>query len=201
MNTFPFDPTHLPEEPPVDTLTAIFSRRSESKLKPDAVPRDIIERLLEAAVQAPNHHRVRPWRFFIIQGDARQRLGGVMAASLLRRKPDVDPAILDNERVKPLRAPLIIAVAVDRPVEPKVREIENIAAVSAAIQNLLLAAHHLGLAGIWRTGDAAYDPGVKAFFGLEADQTLLAFVYLGYLLVERKTEERLSYQDRTTWME
>ena len=72
---------------------------------------------------------------------------------------------LEKERAKPLRAPVLIAVGVDKPVDPRVLEIENICAVAAAVENLLLAAHAQGLGAMWRTGPAAHDPRSKEISG------------------------------------
>jgi nitroreductase len=96
---------------------------------------------------------------------------------------------------------VLIAVGVDKPAEAKVVEIENICAAAAATENLLLAAHALGLAAHWRTGPAAQVPEVKAFLGLAPDQHLISFVYLGYPLVEPVPPQRPSFEDRTVWME
>jgi nitroreductase len=160
-----------------------------------------VEKLLSAAVQAPNHYNVRPWRFVVLTGEGRQRLGDVMAEVFHHKFPDVAPEALDKERAKPLRAPLLIAVGVDKPAEARVVDIENICAVAAACENLLLAAHGLGLAAQWRTGDVARDPEVKKFLGLEPAQQLLAFLYVGYPDVLPAAVERPSFADRTTWIE
>ena len=185
----------------MDVFEAIFTRRSVSKMRPDPVSRDLIERLLAAAVQAPNHYRVRPWRFYVVSGEARHRLGEVMAQSLLARQPDSPPSALEKERSRPLRAPVLIAISVDAPSEPKVLEVENICAAAAAAENMLLAAHGLGLGAMWRTGPASMNPDVKAFFGLGPEQHLIGFIYVGYPLEESSAPERPSYEDRTTWME
>jgi nitroreductase len=185
----------------MDIFDAIFQRQSIGKVKPDPIPRTDIEKLLEAAVQAPNHHRVRPWRFIVLQGNSRQRLGDVMADSKQRETPDAPQAVLEVERLKPLRAPLLIAVGVDLPLDAKVIEIENVCASAAAIENLLLVAQALGLGAQWRTGPAAYDPSVKAFLGLAPEQHLIGFIYLGYPEGEHLSKERPSYQDRTIWLD
>lgn len=135
----------------MDVFEAIYQRQSIGKVKPNSMPRDVIEQLLSAAVQAPNHHKVRPWRFVVLTGAARERLGEVMARLLQANQPEVNADDLQKQRLKPLRAPVVIAVAVDRPAIPKVQEIENVAAVAAAIQNLLVAAHAIGLGAIWRS--------------------------------------------------
>jgi nitroreductase len=185
----------------MDIFDAIHSRHSVSKVRPDPVSAELIQSLLSAAVQAPNHYRVRPWRFVVLSGDARVRLGEVMAQSLLSRHPESDGTALAAERARPLRAPVLIAVAVDPPSEPKVVEIENICAAAAAVENLLLAAHGLGLGAMWRTGPAARDPRVKEFLGIAAEQDLIAFVYVGYPEEMPAPPPRPSYEDRVVWME
>jgi nitroreductase len=184
----------------MDVLEAIRFRQSTGKVKPDPIPRELIETLLNAAVQAPNHHTVRPWRFVVLTGAVRARLGQAMADRLKAEKPDVSEANLDIERAKPLRAPVLIAVGVDKPSLPKVLEMENICAAAAATENLLLAAHAQGLGAIWRTGPAANDPNVKALLGFAPDQHLIAFVYLGYPAVELSMPSRPTHEDRTVWM-
>lgn len=185
----------------MNTIEAIKARHSVGNLKPDAVPRNVIETLLSAAVQAPNHHKVRPWRFFVIAAAGRDRLGEAMAEGLRKRNPLISEESLIRERAKPLRAPVIIAVAVDRPMEERIVEIENICAAAAACQNILLAATDLGLASHWRTGDAARDPVVKAFLGLEPSQALIAFIYVGYPGAMVESAPRPGFDDRTTWLD
>lgn len=185
----------------MDVFEAIHTRQSVAKVKPDPVPRELIEQALSAAVQAPNHYKVRPWRFVVLTGEAREKLGSVMAAALQEKHPDFPPEAFDKERSKPLRSPVLIAVGVDKPSEAKVVEVENICASAAAVENLLLAVHAEGLGAKWRTGDPARDPKVKQFLGFEPDQYLIGFIYIGYPEFELEPRERPSFEDRTTWME
>ena len=185
----------------MDVLEVIHLRQSVGKVKPDSVSRELIERLLSAAVQAPNHYKVRPWRFVVLTGAARERLGEVMAEALRQHDPTATEETLAKERVKPLRAPVLIAVGVDKPSLPKVVEIENVCAAAAATQNLLLAAQALGLAAMWRTGEAARAPAVKTFLGFEAGQSIIGFVYVGYALSEPLPPVRPSHEDRTVWLD
>lgn|SRR5690554_4652948 len=185
----------------MDVFEAIFRRQSVPKVLPDPIPRELIEKLLAAAAQAPNHYKVRPWRFFVLTGAARNRLGDVLAESLARRIPESTPAALEKERGRPLRAPVVIAVAVDLPADSRVIETENISAASAAVQNMLLAATALGLGAMWRTGQPAYNPDVKAFFGLAPEQHLIGFVYVGYPAEPPEPPQRPSFEDRTTWLD
>lgn len=185
----------------MDVFDAIHNRHSEGKVKPDSVSRDVIEKLLAAAVQAPNHYKVRPWRFVVLIGEGRNKLGEVMLASQLDRMPDLSPEASDKIRALPLRAPLLIAVGVDKPSEPKVLEIENICAAAAACENLLLVAHAEGLAVKWRTGEWSRDAKVKEFLGFAPDQHIIAFLYIGYPEMIGEYPQRPSYEDRTVWMD
>jgi nitroreductase len=185
----------------MEALEAILTRHSVNKVKPDPLEHATIQRLLLAAVQAPNHYHIRPWRFVVLTGKSRQALGEVMTQSLRKRTPDLSESAMEIERAKPLRAPVLIAVGVDKSDDPRVLEIENICAVAAAVENLLLAAHAEGLGAMWRTGPAARDPDVKEFLGLARDRELLGFIYIGYPDLQIPLVERPSFEDRTVWME
>jgi len=185
----------------MDIFEAIHTRQSIGKVKPDPVPHELIERLLSAAVQAPNHHKVRPWRFVVLTGAARERLGDAMAQSLHNSDPNTGDEAVTKERTKPLRAPVVIAVAVDKPNLPKVVEIENVCAAAAAVQNMLLAAHALGLGAYWRTGPSATDPVIKTFLGFVPDQMLIGFIYIGYPDMPPHPPSRPSFEDRTVWLD
>jgi len=175
----------------MDVFEAIHNRYSQGKVKPDPVPRELIEKMLHAAVQAPNHYKVRPWRFVVLTGEGLRKLGDVMAASQEERHPEFPSEAFDKCRALPLRAPVVIAVGVDKPSEAKVLEIENVCAAAAATQNLLLAA-----TDIW-----ARDAKVKEFLGFVADQLIIGFIYLGYPEFASEPVPRSSFEDRTAWIE
>ncbi len=185
----------------MDLFEAIQGRYSQGKVKPDRLPREVIETLLDAAVQAPNHYKVRPWRFVVLTGEGRDKLGDVMAASQQARHPEYPIESFDKCRSLPLRAPVVIAIGVDKPNEPKVLEIENVCAAAAATQNLLLAAHAMGLGAKWRTSEWARDPMVKEFLGFAPDQHIIGFIYIGYPEFVAEPAPRPSFEDRVVWME
>src|SRR5579884_2758351 len=182
----------------------IKRRRSIGKMTDERPAREQIERLLEAATHAPNHHKVQPWRFIVLAGEAREALGKVMANSLAEKMEETTSekaqALLNKERNKLLRSPVVIAVVAERPGLPKVKEVENIAAVAAAVQNMLLTAEEMGLACMWRTGDAAYDPGVKKWLGLSAEEHIVAFVYVGYPAIPRLKRYPIPIEAKTRWL-
>lgn len=184
----------------MDVLETIRTRRSIGKVGPERPPREVIQRLLQAAVWAPNHHKTEPWRFYVLAGNARVVLGEVMARSQARRRSSpLKESKLEKIRRKPLRAPVVIAVAVEPSSDPDVVEIEEILATAAAVQNLLLTAHAMDLGAMWRTGDACYDPEVEAFFGLSEKARLLGFVYVGYPAMAAPRATRRPTEELTEW--
>lgn len=167
----------------MDMLQAIEGRRSRGKMASDAPPRELIERVLQAGVHAPNHHDTQPWRFVVLSGEARVRFGDSLAEALQRRL-DPPPANLDGlllaERAKPMRSPVLIAVGVTSNERDGMTRREDFQAASAALQNMLLAAESLGLAAIWRTGEGILDAGVKQHLGFQPEDEIAGILYLGY---------------------
>lgn len=182
-------------------LAALRNRRSIGKVTSEVPPRDLIREMLEVATWAPNHHHTEPWRFVVLEGDARAELGAVMGELSAAREADSEKkaASATSAASKPLRAPYVIAVAVEPSAEPSVPEIEEIAAGSAAVQNMLLAAEALGLAAIWRSGWMAFTPEVRAHLGFSERAIMLGFVYVGYAAMERPTRTRGPVDTVTTW--
>ena len=181
----------------------IKNRRSIGKMTDQRPTRAQIEHILEAATHAPNHHKVEPWKFIVLAGKARAELGAIMANSLAKRLGDTAndkaQALLNKERTKLLRSPIVIVVAAEQPHQPNVLAIENIEAVAAAVQNMLLTAEEIGLAAMWRTGDAAFDPHVKQWLGLAPEAHIVAFVYLGYPAIPKLARHPTSFEEKTTW--
>ncbi|MEM3427052.1 MAG: nitroreductase [Nitrososphaerales archaeon] len=188
----------------LDVLEAIKTRRSISKFKPDEPPKELIEKILDAGTWAPTHHLTEPWKFFVLTGKAREKLGEAMAQALAEELTDLDSqeskVKLDSERQRPLRAPVIIAVAASPKQDPNVVELEEIVATASAMQNMLLAAHALGLGAILRTGKAAYRKKVKEFFGLSDKEYLLGFIYLGYPDMQPQKATRTPFSSKTVWL-
>jgi len=169
----------------MDAITAIHARRSRPVLTEPA-PGDgdgDLDAILAAAAAAPDHGRHRPWRFVVIKGDGRKAFGEVLAElyreSAARRGEQPDPAAEGRERAKPMRAPVIIAVACAAGGDEKVPRTERLAAVAAATQNLLLAATALGYGAMWRTGAPARSASVREALGFAPGDEITGFVYLG----------------------
>jgi nitroreductase len=161
------------------TLDVLKSRTTAKEFAAAAPAESAIRQALEAAVAAPDHGRMRPWRFLLIEGEARQKFGAVLADAYKRRKPDASAPELEREAAKPMRSPLLIVVAAKLTARPGIPEIEQILSTGAAVQNLTLALHAQGYASAWKTGEPAYDPVVKKALGLDEGDAIVAFVYVG----------------------
>lgn len=127
---------------------------------------------------APNHRLTEPWRFHVITGKAREDFGNAMAAAL-KASGETHTSALAAEAAKPLRAPVVIVVS-SKPDDNPVLEWENHLATAAAVQNLLLAAHGLGLGAFWRTGSAMYSSRIAEYLRLDDGERVIGAVYLGY---------------------
>ena len=178
------------EATPMGAIDALLSRTSVGALKEPAPPRDVLELALRCAASAPDHGRLTPARFVVIEGEERGRFGKICADALLRREPAAAPEVLDREMKKPLRAPMII-MAICSPTGDKIPEIEQILSVGAAVENLLLALHAKGFGAMWKTGDAVYDEGVKLALGLSARDHIVALVYAGTPAAAARRIERV----------
>ncbi len=163
----------------MNILTAIDTRASSLKLTEPGPSRADLERIMLAGARAPDHGKLAPWRFVVLERTGRELLANAMVESLRQTAPATSAAQLEAERQKPLRAPTIIAVAAHLIRGHKVPEHEQVHAVAAAVQNMFLAAHALGYGAMWKTGAAAHAEQVKAALGFEAGDEIVAFLYVG----------------------
>jgi nitroreductase len=168
-------------EATMNAIEAMLSRRSVPALRlrepgPSSAQIDVA---IDAALSAPDHGLLRPWRFVLIHGAARERLGDLLADRLAAREPETPAAKIDRVRTQARNAPLVIGVGARIQPAHKIPEIEQVLAVGAGVMNLLNAFHAMGFGAIWLTGGNAYDPEVAAAMGFETSERCLGFVYVG----------------------
>ncbi|EED36165.1 nitroreductase family protein [Luminiphilus syltensis NOR5-1B] len=135
--------------------------------------------IFAAGLRAPDHQRLRPWHFVVVEGDRRAALGALFEESLLLRKPDASEAERTKALRAPLRAPVMIAGLLRYVEHPKVPRVEQAAAVACALYGMSLAANDLGFGGMWRTGPYAQDPLVISRLGGAPGDEVIGFLYLG----------------------
>lgn len=151
------------------------------KLLVDPAPDpDQLAAFLSTALRAPDHGAIQPWRFHVVRGDARARLGELFAEALLKRDPDAPDDAIAKERLRPSYAPLAIVVCAKITTDnPNVPPVEQIVSTGAAVQNIMNAAHANGYGTFLSTGIRARDPHIKRAFGLDEKDELVGFLYIG----------------------
>jgi nitroreductase len=164
----------------MELFDAIATRATAARLAEPGPTPEQLERLLSAAARAPDHGRLKPWRFILVDGAVRESLANAVAEARRDQIPTYTDEQMELEREKIRRSPRILVVGCAvRKDFAKVPEIEQVIAVGAAVENLLLAAHDLGVGVMWKTGPAAYSPKVKSVVGLAADDHIVAILHLG----------------------
>ena len=188
----------------MELTEAIRSRQSVNRVTAEPVPEEALGEILESAVHAPNHKITEPWRFHVFVGKGRGELARARAeaARLQAEAEGEDEEMaagrITRERKKPFRAPVVIAV-ISLAGRDETETLENYAACAAAVQNMLLTAHSLGLGAIWRTGPAAYHEHMRAFFGLKEGDRVVAYLYIGYPDMGERPRRRKPVEEKTVW--
>lgn len=180
-------------------LDLLLSRRSVGALQDPAPDGRDLELILELGLRAPDHGRLRPWRFVLIRGEARTGFADRLVAAARRRDPNAPQALLDRYRAWPLRTPLLIGVGAIVRANHIIPEGEQILSAGAAAMNMLNAIHLLGYAGMWVTGANAYDPEINASLGFEAPSRLVGFLAIGTLRTTTAAERPLREDHAVEW--
>jgi nitroreductase len=188
----------------MDAIDAIQRRTSVRRFRPDPVSREMVQRLLECAVRAPNHKLTEPWRFVVLSGTARDRYAEMRAAQRLARYADPTSAeaveAADKQRREASSTPvfLVAMVAVS---EDETRREEDYAAVMMAIANLMIAAEALGLGTYLRTGGIMREPEVMKLAGVPDGYRIAGIVSLGYPSDVDPPRRRRPAAELTRWVE
>lgn len=165
----------------------------------EAIDDEIIKQILENANYAPNHLKTQPWRFMVFKGNALKKLGQAQA-ELYKNYTSEDkfnPETYKKLQNKPAMASHVIAIGVKR--HPIVPEIEEIEAVACAVQNMYLTATAYGLGAYWGSGGITYYPEAKELFGLDENDKLLGFFFLGVPKHTPASYERQPIEDKVIW--
>jgi nitroreductase len=188
----------------MDAYDAIATRTSTRAFAERPVPRPVLERLLAAAVRAPNHKLTEPWRFAVVSGESAARFAELKRAHRATRfadpaAPEAAKAIEKTYR-EALATPAFVVVMCAVSDDPVRRE-EDYASTMMAAQNLLIAATAAGLGSYLRTGGMLEDAGLKELVRLPAGHRLVGVVSLGYPAGSQEAKKRTDPGDKTLWLE
>jgi len=162
-------------------LDLLLSRRSGSAKAmtgPGPSPAEL-DAILTAAARVPDHGKLFPWRFIVFEGDARKRMGELLASTLRDTDPQATPDRLEQESQRFLRAPVVIAVVSRAREQIPIPVWEQELSAGAVCQTMLIAAHAMGFVANWLTEWPAYSPLVKEKIGLKSGERIAGFIYIG----------------------
>lgn len=161
----------------------------------------VINEILTNATWAPNHGKQEPWHFTVFSGEGLQKLADFQADLYKQESgPNFKQITYDKLLANPLKASHVIALGMKRSTNPNIPEVEDVAAVSCAVQNIYLSVTAYGLGGYWTSGGVTYKPTAKEFFGLGENDKLLGFFYIGYVALPTTGGNRAPIEQKTTWV-
>ncbi len=180
-------------------LDILLKRKSHNKLVLPAPTSKQVQDMMQAALRAPDHAQLKPWRYLIYRGESLKRLGEYFVRASLLKEPALSEDKQDRIANKPLRAPMVM-IAIIRLVEHrKVPEIEQILSAGASVQNLIMAAHFMNIGAIWRTGDLAFNRQLMDELGLSSNESIAGFIYLGQEEGVKKAVPQIDQSDFVEW--
>jgi len=138
-----------------------------------------LREMLTIASRVPDHGKLTPWRFILYRGDARRQAGEALAKLYVLRNPSADAKLVEEERARFTKAPLVIGVVSKAAPHPKIPEFEQLLSAGNAAMNLELAAQALGFASQWTTGWVAYDAEAGRILGLADGERFVGLIHIG----------------------
>lgn len=195
--------------PTFDTSEASRLLRERRSVYPnmysdEPVADEVVQEMLENANWAPTHRLTEPWRFVVFKGEGLKKLAAFQSElyrELSTKAGTFDEAKFEKLAKKPLLASHIIAIGMKRDPKASVPEVEEVASVAAAVQNMYLTATAHGIGCYWGSGGITYKPEAFEFFGLEEGDQLLGFLYVGNLKSDKwPAGRRKPIADKVTWV-
>ena len=179
-------------------LKDIQTRNSIPFLEEPAPSEEEMIEVYKAALRAPDHAWLRPWRYLEVRGEGRHKLSKAFLDAAMKDDdslPDEQKQKLENA---PFRAPLIIVLVADVKEHPKVPKVEQLLSLGASAQNILLAIDSLGYGAVWRTGKMAFNPYVVEALKLPENSEIIGYLYVGTPTRQGKTIPELNIDDFLT---
>ncbi|MDA0147131.1 NAD(P)H nitroreductase [Vibrio sp. LaRot3] len=161
----------------MDALDLLLNRRSIGKLSAPAPEGKVLENIIRAGLRAPDHAGLTPWRFVISQGEGLQKLADILVSAA--KADSSDPQVIEKVSNAPFRAPMVITVIAKVTPHEKVPAIEQHISAGCAAHAMQMAAVAQGFQGFWRSGKWMFHDKVQQAFGLEGEDQIVGFLYLG----------------------
>ena len=154
-----------------------------------------LNQILTAGLRVPDHGKLGPWRIQVLHSQGQKALGDVLAKLFTEEHGErARDRMVENERERPQRAPVLLVVTSDIHIDTTIPEMEQRMSGGALCMNLLNASHALGYGAQWLTEWPAFDVQVKAALGHDADTDIIGFIYIGTSTEPPKDRERASIE-------
>ncbi|MGV1914176.1 nitroreductase family protein [Rhizobium sp. 22-785-1] len=162
--------------------------------------REELEEILRLTVRVPDHGKIAPWRFVVIRGDERERLGEAALALALKKNPELSVDFQSVERTRFTRAPVVIAVVSEAGPHVKIPEWEQIMSAGAVCLNLLMAVNAHGYAANWLTEWVSYDLDFLPEMGVGEEEKVAGLIYVGSTTFPPVERPRPDLSEVVTWV-
>ena len=162
---------------------------------------NIINEIITNASWAPNHGKQEPWHFTVFSGDGLQKLATYQSELYKELAGENFKEITYSKlQQNPLKASHVIALGMKKTANKNIPEVEDVAAVACAVQNIYLSVTAYGLGGYWTTGGVTYKEKAKEFFGLCEEDKLMGFFYIGHIAIPTSGATRKPLEEKVKWI-
>jgi nitroreductase len=159
-----------------------------------------IEDILRVASRVPDHGKIAPWRFIVYRGTERERIGAELLKLALEAKPELSDEMIQVERARFTRAPVVVAVVSTAAPHFKIPEWEQLMSAGALCLNLLISANAHGYVSNWLTEWFAYDERAYPLLGINAGEKVAGFIHIGSTTFPVTERPRPELSETVTWV-
>jgi len=175
-------------------IELLLQRQSNSLVTSPAPNEEALNQILAAGMRVPDHACLKPWHFTVVTGDGLQRLSDLFVAS-----SNQQTANIEKIAKMPFRAPMIIVISAVFIAHEKVPNQEQLITAGCCAHAMQMAAFSLGFGAIWRTGELACNEKVKKGLGVNAQDEIVGFLYIGTPCKEQGLKSSKSFVEKVSY--
>ena len=182
----------------MNAIELLTKRQSDPQLTSPAPNKEQLDTLFQAAIRVPDHAALTPYRFIVAQDQGLEKLAQAYVKALTLK--GADQAKLDKAAKMPFRAPMVVTIVTQYQEHEKVPHSEQLITAGCAAHAMQMAAYSLGLGAMWRTGDLAFNDTVKEELGIELNEDIVGFLYIGTKAKEMPEKPQKPFDDRVEYL-
>lgn len=180
------------------SIEILLTRQSNPFLSKPAPSEEQLSQILQAGMRVPDHANLSPWHFTIIKDDGLLKLGKIYMEAA--QQDNASQAKIDKAAKMPFRAPLIIMITTKYQTHEKVPHQEQLVSAGCSAHAMQMAAYGLNFGGMWRTGEYSYHPYVKEALGVDAENDIVGFLYIGTKIKELPAKPSKPYAENVSYL-